>query len=53
MAKLVKMYYYTKNGEQKLNSYYVLLSKNIVEKTNIKDNVKISVKDNKIILERE
>ena len=55
MAKLGKNQYKTMKGEVKLNCYYVALSKEIVGKTNItdKDELKITVKDNKIIIEKE
>lgn len=55
MPKLAKNYYRTAKGEKKLNCYCVNLSKEIVNKTNIKeeDNIKVSVKDNKIIIEKE
>ena len=53
MAKLNKNYYYNKKGEKKLNCYLVNIPKQIVDKTNIGDNeIKISAKDNKIIIER-
>lgn len=53
MAKLSKNYYYNKKGEQKINCYVCNIPKAIVDKTNIKDNeIKITSKDNKIIIER-
>ena len=55
MAKLGKNQYRTASGEIKLNCYYVAISKEIIAKTNISenDNLKITVKDNKIIIEKE
>lgn len=54
MAKLNKLYYYTRNGEKRINCYAVHISKDIINKANIKDNdeIKIEVKDNKIIIEK-
>ena len=53
MAKLVKNYYYGKNGEKKLNCYLTHISKDVVEKSNIKDDKDIIIyaKGNKIIIE--
>lgn len=55
MAKLTKQMYYKANGEKKLNCYKVAISKEIVSKTNIKenDNIRIYATDNKIIIEKE
>lgn len=55
MKKINKLYYYTKSGERKINSYVVNITKEILNKTNINDNdnIKIYVKDNKIIIEKE
>jgi len=53
MAKLNKNYYYSKNGERKINCYLVNIPKEIVEKTNIGDNeIKISIQNNKIVIEK-
>lgn len=54
MAKLVKNYYYGKNGEKKVNSYFANISKEVLNKTNIKedDEIKIYSEKNKIIIER-
>lgn len=54
MAKLGKNSYWTSKGEKKLNCYMVPVSKEIVAQTNIteKDELKITAKDNKIIVER-
>lgn len=55
MAKLGKNSYRTAKGEKKLNCYLIPLSKEIVAKTNIteQDELKITVKDNKIIVEAD
>ena len=53
MAKLNKMYYHTSKGEKKLNCYYIQIPKDLVAKTNLEDKeVKITIKDNKIVIER-
>lgn len=53
MAKLNKLYYYNKKGEQKINCYVCNIPKEIVDKTNIKDSeIKITRDDNKIIIEK-
>lgn len=54
MAKLGKNYYRTANGEKRLNCFMIPIAKEIVLQTNItdKDELKISVKDNKIIVEK-
>ena len=53
MPKLAKNMYTTAKGERKLNCYVVNIPKEIVEKTNIKDeDVKISSKKNQIIIEK-
>ncbi len=54
MPKLAKNYYYGKNGERKVNCYLVNIPKTILSKTNISDGdeIKISVKNNKIIIEK-
>lgn len=55
MGKLGKNSYRTRNGEVKLNCYMIALSKEIIAQTDIteKDELKITVKDNKIIVEKE
>lgn len=55
MAKLGKVYYRTAKGEKKLNTYMISLSKELVAQTNIsdEDELKISVKNNKIIVEKQ
>lgn len=52
MAKLVKNYYYGKNGEKKINCYLIHIPKRVVLEANIKDteDLKIYSKDNKIII---
>ena len=55
MAKLSKqMYRSVKTGEKKLNCYKLNIPKAIVNKANFKDGdeLKILVKDNKIIIEK-
>ena len=54
MPKLAKNYYYGKNGERKVNCYVVNISKEILNKTDIKDTdvVNIIAKDGKIIIEK-
>ncbi len=54
MPKLAKNYYYGKNGERKVNCYLVNIPKAVLNKTNISDadEIKISVKNNKIIIEK-
>lgn len=51
--KLNKNYYYRKN-ERVVNCYYARISKEILKKTNINENdeIKISVENNKIIIEK-
>ena len=52
MAKLNKMYYYTKN-EKKLNCYYINIPKALVEKAGLQDeDVKIKQDGNKLIIEK-
>lgn len=50
MAKLNKMYYYTSKKEKKLNRYYITLSKEMVEKAGLGEEVEIKVENNKIII---
>lgn len=53
MPKLAKQYYLNAKGEKKVNCYKVNLSKQLVDKTDLEDKeIKIVVKDNKIIIER-
>lgn len=55
MAKLIKNKYYKKNGEVGICSYAVSIPKSIVELAGFKDDteVKVIVKDNKIIIEKK
>lgn len=54
MAKLNKMYYYTSNGEKKLNCYTIPVPKDLVEKANLVGvDVQLRVEGNKIIIERK
>lgn len=54
MARLNKQHYMTNKGEKKVNCYHVTISKEVLNKTNIKDTDEINVyaKDNKIIIEK-
>ncbi|MBR1653699.1 MAG: hypothetical protein IJ690_07600 [Clostridia bacterium] len=54
MPKLAKnMYKSLKTGERRLNCYVINIPKEVVDKTDIKDNeVRIYAKDKKIIIEK-
>ena len=54
MPKLAKnMYRSVKTGERRLNCYLIHIPKEIVNKTDLEDkDLKISAKDNKIIIEK-
>lgn len=54
MTKLNKKYYYDKDNNKKLNCFFVNLSKEIVKKTDIKDDdfIEVYVNNKKIIIER-
>ena len=54
MPKLAKQYYYSPNGERKINCYKAPISKELLKQTNIKENdpIKIYAKGNKIIIEK-
>ena len=53
MPKLAKQYYLNAKGEKKVNCYKVNISKQLVDKTDLEDKeIKISTKENKIIIER-
>ena len=54
MPKLAKQYYYSPNGERKINCYKAPISKELLKKTNIKedDSIRIYAEDNKIIIEK-
>ena len=53
--KLVKNYYYDKNGNKKLNGYLIHLSKKDILQANINDNndMIIYVENNKIVIEEK
>lgn len=55
MTKLAKNMWTTTKGERKLNCYLVNLSKEVVNKTNIKeeDELNIHAENNRIIIERK
>lgn len=55
MPKFSKnMYISIKTGEKKLNCYTVNISKEVVDKTDLKDKeLKIYAQDNKIIIEKK
>lgn len=56
MAKLsINMYRSLRTGEKKINSYKLNIPKAVIEKVNFKDgeDLKITAKDNKIILEKK
>lgn len=56
MAKLAKqMYYSASKGEKKINCYKLNIPKAIVKQTDFKDGdeLKITVKDNKMIIEKK
>lgn len=54
MQKIKKNYYYGKNGEKKINSYMVYISKKIIKDSNIKetDNLDVRAEKDKIIIEK-
>lgn len=53
MPKLNKMYYHTSKGEKKLNCYYITIPKELIEQAGLNEQVKISAKDDKIIIENQ
>lgn len=55
MAKLIKNKYYKKNGEIGICSYAVSIPKKVVAETGFNEDtkVKVTAKDNKIIIEKE
>ena len=55
MAKLTKFWWTNSKGERKVNCYNIMIPRDIVEQSSIKDTetVKFSVKDGKIIIEKE
>lgn len=54
MAKLNKQYYYSKDGERRINCYHVIVPKHIVKKAGIDeiDELVVYAKGNKIIIEK-
>ena len=54
MQKLKKQSYMTKKQGEKVNNYYVTISKDIISQTNITtdDYIKVYSHDNKIIIEK-
>jgi len=51
--KLVKSYYYGKDGERKVNTYLINIPKAIVEKAHLQDKqLTVTEKDGKIIIEK-
>ena len=54
MPKLVKNKYYNKNGEAKVNGYFVGIKKDIVQKAGFTgdENVVIKASKDKIIIEK-
>lgn len=54
MQKLGKQYYYTRNGEKKINCYKINLSRDLIKKAGIGENdiLKVYTKNNKIIIEK-
>ena len=55
MAKLVKQKYYNKDGEAKVFSYFVTISKALIKEVGWTgdEQVKVYVKGNKLIVEKE
>lgn len=54
MQKISKKYYYSKYGERKINCYTVNISKDTLQRANIKetDNLDVRVEKDKIIIEK-
>lgn len=53
MAKLNKMYYYTKN-EKKLNCYYINIPKVLVEKMGLQDKeVEVKQDEDRIVIQKK
>lgn len=54
MQKIKKNYYYNKNGEKKINSYMIYISKELIRKSNINetDNIEVKTDGEKIIIEK-
>lgn len=55
MPKLAKNYYYSKNGERKVNCYMVNLPKNVIQEANINDEeqVVIYAEHGRVIIEQK
>ena len=53
MSKLKKMYYYTSKGEKKLNCYYITISKELVNKAKLNDEIQMSVENDKIVIKNK
>lgn len=54
MQKISKKYYYSKHGERKINCYTVNISKDTLQRANIKetDNLDVRAEKDKIIIEK-
>ncbi len=54
MAKMNKMYYYTSNGEKKLNCYTIPVPKQLVEEAKLEGvDLRFRVEKEKIIIEKK
>lgn len=54
MTKLIKQHYYTRNGEKKLNCFYISVPKKVVEEANLNDKeLEIKAEGNKIIIKEK
>ena len=54
MAKFKKIYYYTSTGEKKINSYYMHIAKEMVEKAGLENKeIIVKIEGKKIILEEK
>lgn len=54
MQKISKKYYYNKNGERKINCYSVNISRDTLQRANIKetDNLDVRAEKDRIIIEK-
>lgn len=54
MTKLAKQYYINAKGDKKINCYKATISKEVLKKSNIKENdeIIVSAKKGKIIIEK-
>ena len=54
LKKLAKHHYYMKSGEKRINCYFVPISKEMLEKSNIKedDTINVEVVEGKIVVEK-